>query len=293
MQHLKTIFFFKPANLNNIKRYKTNHINMKVSLLIATYNWPEALSLVLESVQNQSVLPNEIIIADDGSKDETRQLIENFKRKTTIELHHIWQEDKGFRLAEIRNKAIAKAQYDYIIQIDGDIILHKDYIKDHLHFAKKNTSITGPRVLLSKKATQLALTNKITTFSPFTKNIKNRFNALHVPFINHFLKPKTAPIEKLIFKVRGCNMSFWREDLLEVNGYEENFKTWGREDSELVARLLKKGVGLRKLRLAGIQYHLDHNEQDKNNIELNNAILEKNSATTSFWCENGIFKQKE
>ena len=83
---------------------------MKVSLLIATYNWPEALSLVLESVQNQFVLPNEIIIADDGSKDETRQLIENFKRKTTIELHHIWQEDKGFRLAEIRNKAIAKAQ---------------------------------------------------------------------------------------------------------------------------------------------------------------------------------------
>jgi glycosyltransferase involved in cell wall biosynthesis len=265
---------------------------MKVSLLIATYNWPEALLLVLESVQNQSVLPNEIIIADDGSKNETRQLIDNFKTTTAIELHHIWQEDIGFRLAKIRNKAIAKAQFEYVIQIDGDIILHKDYIKDHINYAAKNTFITGPRVLLSKEATQLALTNKITTFSPFTKNIKNRFNAVHFPLINQFIRPKKAPIEKLIFKVRGCNMSFWRQDLLDVNGYEEDFKTWGREDSELAARLIKKGVALRKLRLAGIQYHLDHNEQDKNNIEQNNAILEKNKATTSFWCENGISKQK-
>lgn len=263
---------------------------MKVSLLIATYNWPEALSLVLQSVQNQSVLPNEIIIADDGSKNETRQLIDNFKTTTAIELHHVWQEDNGFRLAKIRNKAIAKAQFEYIIQIDGDIILHKDYIKDHINYAAKNSFITGPRVLLSKEATQLALKNKTINFNPFTKNIKNRFNAVYLPFVNRFIESKTSPLEKLIFKVRGCNMSFWRQDLLEVNGYDEQFKTWGREDSELASRLIKKGVGLRKLRLAGIQYHLDHNEQDKNNIELNNAILEKNKATSSFWCENGISK---
>lgn len=263
---------------------------MKVSLLIATYNWPDALLLVLESVKNQSVLPNEIIIADDGSKNETRQLIDNFKATTAITTHHIWQEDNGFRLAKIRNKAIEKAQFEYIIQIDGDIILHKDYIKDHINYAKKNTFVTGPRVLLSKEATLLALTNKITAFSPFTKNIKNRFNAVHFPIVNQFISPKKAPLEKIIFKVRGCNMSFWRQDLLDVNGYEEDFETWGREDSELAARLIKKGVRLSKLRLAGIQYHLDHNEQDKNNIELNNSILAKNNATSSFWCENGITK---
>ena len=263
---------------------------MKVSLLIATYNWPEALSLVLESVQKQTVLPNEIIIADDGSTEETRDLIERFKQRSTIELHHVWQEDNGFRLAKIRNKAIAKAQFEYIIQIDGDIILHKDYIKDHISSAEKNTFITGPRVLLSKETTQLALKNKTIIFNPFSKNIKNRLNAVHLPFVNRFMGSKTSPLEKLIFKVRGCNMSFWRKDLLEVNGYDEQFNTWGREDSELASRLIKKGVGLRKLRLAGIQYHLDHNEQDKNNIELNNAILEKNSATTSFWCENGVSK---
>jgi glycosyltransferase involved in cell wall biosynthesis len=264
---------------------------MKVSLLIATYNWPDALFLVLESVKSQSILPNEIIIADDGSKNETQLLINNFKATTAITTHHIWHEDAGFRLAKIRNSAIVQAQFDYIIQIDGDIILHKDYIKDHINLAKKNTFITGPRVLLSKETTELALENNITTFNPFTKNIKNRLNAMHFPFVNKFIKSKNDPLKKLIFKVRGCNMSFWRKDLLDVNGYEEDFETWGREDSELAARLIKKGVGLRKLRLAGIQYHLDHNEQDKNNIELNNAILDKNNKTSSFWCENGIIKR--
>ncbi|CAH0336293.1 Chondroitin synthase [Flavobacterium sp. CECT 9288] len=266
---------------------------MKVSLLIATYNWPEALLLVLESVKNQSVLPNEIIIADDGSNNETRQVIENFRTTTVIELHHIWQEDIGFRLAEIRNKAIVKSQFEYIIQIDGDVILHKDYIKDHIYYAAKNTFITGPRVLLLKETTQFALTSKITKFNPFTRNIKNRFNAIHAPLINQLIRPKKTPVEKLIFKVRGCNMSFWRQDLLDINGYEEDFKTWGREDSDLSARLIKKGVALRKLRLAGIQYHLNHNEQEKNNIEQNNAILDKNKKATSFWCENGISKQNE
>jgi hypothetical protein len=264
---------------------------MKVSLIIATYNWPEALLLVLESIKNQSILPNEIIIADDGSKDETRKLIEDFKKTTTLQVNHIWQEDKGFRLSKIRNKAILEAQFEYIIQIDGDIILHPNYIKDHLTHSKKNTFISGPRVLLSKSATQIALTNKIIKFSPLTKNVKNRLNAVHFPLVNRLIKPETTPIDKLIFKVRGCNMSFWRTDLIEVNGYEEDFKTWGREDSELASRLIKKGVGLKKLRLAGIQYHLNHNEQDKNNIELNNIILNNNNAASSYWCENGIIKK--
>ena len=88
-------------------------------------------------------------------------------------------------------------------------------------------------------------------------------------------------------------MSFWRNDLLEVNGYDEQFTTWGREDSEIASRLIKKGVGLKKLRLAGIQYHLHHNEQDKNNIGQNNAILDKNKSTSSFWCENGIVKENK
>ncbi|MDG2433977.1 glycosyltransferase family 2 protein [Flavobacterium sp.] len=264
---------------------------MTVSLIISTYNWPNALLLSLQSVEKQTIKPNEIIIANDGSNEETNQVIERFIKKSTIPIQHIWQEDIGFRLALIRNKAIAKSKYDYIIQIDGDIILHDNYIKDHIYYAAKNTFLTGPRVLLSAETTQLTLINNNIKFTPFSKKIKNRLNAVHFPIINKFINAKNSPAEKLIFTVRGCNMSFWRKDLIEINGYDENFTTWGREDSEITSRLFKKGLSLKKLRLAGIQYHLYHHEQDKNFLEVNNKILEKNKSTHTFWCSDGIVKK--
>ena len=87
------------------------------SLIIATYNWPEALNLVLLSIQKQTILPNEIIIADDGSSSKTQMLIADFQKIFSIPLIHVWHEDKGFRLAKIRNKAIKIANFSYIIQI--------------------------------------------------------------------------------------------------------------------------------------------------------------------------------
>ena len=125
--------------------------DISVSIIIPTYNWPEALNLCLQSVLVQSILPGEIIIADDGSKQETSDLINNIKRKSPIPIIHVWQEDNGFRLAQIRNKAIAKSCKDYIIQIDGDVILHKDFIKDHIRFARKGSFVSGSRVLINEK----------------------------------------------------------------------------------------------------------------------------------------------
>lgn len=263
---------------------------MKVSLLISTYNWEKALNLCLKSVLGQSVLPDEIIIADDGSKEETKKVINYFQSISTVPIIHIWHEDKGFRLAEIRNKSIAAAKHEYIIQIDGDIILHKNYIKNQKSFAKKGIFMTGPRVLLLSEITKSTFETENIKFNPFSKNIKNRFNALYFPILNYFTSAKSEPIEKLIFKVRGCNMSFWKEDLIDINGYDEGFTSWGREDSEIAFRLIKKGVKLKKLRLAAIQFHLYHKEQDKNNLEINNAILEKNKNLNSFTCKNGIKK---
>lgn len=264
---------------------------MTVSIIIATYNWPKALSLVLDSIKNQTILPNEIIIADDGSTAETKQLIDDFKQQNNIILNHIWHKDDGFRLAEIRNKAIAATSSDYIIQIDGDVILHPKFIANHIKFAKKNTFISGSRVLLSDDTSQLAIENNKIFFSAFSKKIKNRFNALYIPFLNLFTNSKISPIEKLIFTVRGCNMSFWRKDLLDINGYDEQFKSWGREDSELALRLLNKGISLKKIKFAAIQFHLYHKEQDRSAIESNNLILKNNGRTADFYCVNGIIKK--
>jgi glycosyltransferase involved in cell wall biosynthesis len=119
---------------------------MKTSLLISTYNWPRALELVLLSAANQKVMPDEILIADDGSTEETKDLIESFKKKLLIPIYHFWHEDKGFRKSIILNKAIASAKGDYIIQVDGDCIMHKNFVGDHKAMAKQNTYLYGSRV---------------------------------------------------------------------------------------------------------------------------------------------------
>jgi glycosyltransferase involved in cell wall biosynthesis len=126
---------------------------MKTSLIITTYNWPESLELILKSILLQTEFPNEIIIADDGSKIETTNLINYYKKISNIPIIHIWQEDLGFRASEVRNKAIKECNYEYIIQIDGDTVLHKDFIKDHKNLATKNCFISGSRVLVGKETT--------------------------------------------------------------------------------------------------------------------------------------------
>ena len=112
---------------------------MRVSLIITTYNRPDALMLVLQSIANQTKLPEEVIIADDGSDDKTKKLITNYQESSSLNIIHSWQEDKGFRLAKSRNKAIAISNFEYIILIDGDVILHPKFIQDH-----KGTWIKNP-----------------------------------------------------------------------------------------------------------------------------------------------------
>ena len=116
---------------------------MNCSLIICTYNWPEALSLVLSSVATQSILPNEIIVADDGSSESTARVIEEFSNKTSIPIIHSWQEDVGCRIPHSRNRAIAKSNFEYIIMIDGDTVLHESFIKDHKRFAQEGLYIQG------------------------------------------------------------------------------------------------------------------------------------------------------
>lgn len=263
---------------------------LKTTLIIATYNWPEALDLVLRSVIRQNELPDEVIIADDGSKDKTAQLIKEYQGNFPIPLLHIWHEDNGFRLSEIRNLGIAKARYEYIIQIDGDVILHPDFVKEHKKFAQKNCFITGSRVLLSPEISKKSLEKKNIDFNVFSEGVNNRFNAIHFPFYNTFSKPENSPMEKMTTRIRGCNMSFWKQDLLEVNGYDEDFVGWGREDSDIVIRLIKKGCFRKKIKLAAIQYHIYHKENDKINLEENHRLMEIAMKELSFKAKNGIMK---
>lgn len=259
---------------------------MKAALLISTYNWPEALELVLKSAAAQSMQPHEILIADDGSKDETRELINDFKKISTTKVVHVWHEDNGFRRSKILNKAIAKSNADYIIQIDGDCIMHKDFVKDHQAMAAENQFLFGSRVNIQQSFLDDLFGKKKINFSILSKGIKNRTRTLRIPFLSKIFQPDAGLSKKL----RGCNLSFWKKDFIAINGYNEDFEGWGREDSEMVIRLLNSGHMGRRLRYRGIVYHIWHLVKDKSRFELNDALQNKAVAENRKRCENGIDK---
>ena len=257
---------------------------MNCSLIICTFNWPKALELVLLSVNSQSELPNEVIVADDGSDKSTAIVIEKFSKKTSIPVVHSWQKDNGCRIPHSRNRAISKSKYEYIIMVDGDTVMHKDFVKDHKRFAQKKIYIQGSRVLL-----QSEFTNQIISNGEFKKphfflhDSKNKTNMLNIPFLSKVMSYFKS---QNLNRIRGCNYSLFKEDILSVNGFNEDITTWGREDSEFVQRLFNNGVKKLHLKFSGIQYHLYHIEREHNNI--NDNILQNTINKKEKWCTSGI-----
>lgn len=254
------------------------------TLVISTYNWPEALELVLLSLIKQNILPNEVIIADDGSDEKTKNLIANFKKKITIPLTHVWHEDNGFQKSIIMNKAIALAKNDYIIEIDGDIIMDENFIKDHLTFAKKGNYLFGSRVNIQENLLPTLYQNKYTQFNFFSNGIKKRTRTIRIPFLMEF----SGETEIISSKLRGCNVSFWRDDFIKINGYNESLTGWGKEDSEMIQRLHNINILGKRLKFAGIVFHIYHHELSKNRLEINNDIEKETLEKKIKFAEKGI-----
>ncbi len=263
---------------------------MLVSLLISTYNWKEALSLCLYSVFSQTVKPAEILIADDGSRDDTRQLIEEMRAKTDISIVHVWHEDKGFRLSAIRNRSIAQAKGDYIIQIDGDIILDKNFISDHLELAEKGYFVCGSRVLLGRMYTARLLRGLESHPATLKQDYRFMLNGFRSHILRHYLANRYAKHSML--SIRGCNMAFWKDDLMRVNGYNETLEMWGQEDVEISYRLIHAGVQKKQLKMGGVQFHLYHKFASRENLEYHEQVLHRVIENKTVWCENGIVKDK-
>lgn len=261
---------------------------MLVSLMISTYNWKEALSLCLYSAFRQTVKPCEILIADDGSHDDTRQLIENMRSKTDIPIVHIWHEDKGFRLSAIRNRSIERAKGDYIIQIDGDVLLDKYFIADHLELAEKGCFVCGSRVLLSRLGT-IRLFRGVETHPRLLKqNLSFLMNAFRSRRLRQYMANRYA--KHSMRRIRGCNMAFWKEDLLRVNGYNEALEMWGQEDAEIAYRLVNVGIRKKQLKMGGVQFHLYHKPASRANLEYHDRVLKQAIEEKTVWCEKGIVK---
>lgn len=258
---------------------------MTTSLIITTYNRPDALELVLESVLLQSQLPDEVIIADDGSKEDTRKVIQKFKANASIPVIHSWQEDLGFRAARSRNLAIAQSKKDYLILLDGDMVLHRKFIDSHIKHAQEGFFLQGGRTLVKESATQSLLENlNQPKFSVFSKEIKNKLNSLHSYFLSNFFSRKKQSLKG----TRTCNFSLWKKDLIAVNGFNEKIQGWGREDTEMVVRLMNNNIQRKNLKFCGIAYHLYHQAEGKSALKRNHEILEQAIQEKLNWCEAGI-----
>ena len=259
---------------------------MRVSLIITTYNWPESLFLVFKSIENQTIVPEEVVIADDGSTVETKEVITKFQKDSELNIIHSWQEDNGFRAAKSRNKAIAKSYGDYIILIDGDIILHPKFVQDHLNNAKAGYFIQGARVLFTQDTTEQIIISKRISFSFFSKGLNSKKNSIH----SNFLSKIFSTYKNSLRGTRCCNIAFFKQDCINVNGFNNEFEGWGREDSEFVVRLFNNGLNRKNVRFNAIQYHLWHKEIDRMSLDCNNQLLQNSIENKLKVCKKGINK---
>lgn len=256
------------------------------SLIIATYNWPAALDVILRSVRAQRVMPDEVLIADDGSGEDTRLVVMAHQTDFPVPLKHVWHEDRGFRLAAIRNEAIRQAQGDYILQIDGDIVLHPRFVEAHSAFAERASYVQGSRCMLSRERTARMLTDRSPRVSLLASGLKNRLNGLYLPPLSSLVRGPSDPDRR----TRGCHMAFWRSDLLAVNGYDERFEGWGREDSELAARLIHAGIRRRNFKFGAVAYHLWHPEATRAAFPANHERYVETISNRRCWCDAGLLQ---
>ena len=265
---------------------------MKVGLIISTYNWKEALNAVLESVKLQTYLPDEIVVCDDGSTQDSAELVKNHQEGFPSILKYVWQEDNGFRAAASRNNGINELSGDveYIVIIDGDMILHPKFIEDHIRFADKKCFVQGSRVLISEeKTTQILSRGKINSiFNFLSKGISKRKNTIHLRFVSSLLDRPNKQLKG----IRSCNMGFWKKDLYAVNGFNEEFEGWGREDTELAVRLFNKGLMRKNIKFSAIAYHLYHKEKSKLAVSINDQHLFQTISSKISWCNKGLIKSE-
>ncbi|HTE31413.1 MAG TPA: glycosyltransferase [Chryseolinea sp.] len=272
--------FYKYSKLLEANR------SLKVSLIITTYNRKDALEAVLNSALHLDPQPDEIIVADDGSTADTREVVEKFVPRFTIPLRHCWHEDEGFRLAAIRNKAIAMASHPYIVLVDGDMIMPAQFIGDHKAAAWQGRLVQASRVLLDERSTGAAIQQGKVKFNFFDAGIGNRKNTISSRLLSSIFSHYSTNI----YRVRGANLAFWKSDVVLVNGFNEDFAGWGREDSEFVVRMGNRGIRKFHLKFAGFAYHLYHKENTRDLLQRNQAIVDEAIRQKSSYCDNGIKK---
>ncbi len=248
-----------------------------ISVIVSTYNREDALEAVLRSLAAQSDTDFEVVVADDGSGPATAALVEAWKSKFGRRLDHVWQEDRGFRAAEIRNRAILASRGVYCIFLDGDCIARPDFVAMHRRLAEPGWFVTGNRILLSRALTRDVLDGQLAAEhwglrDWMAQRLRGGINRLAA-----LLRLPLGPLRRLRSQAwqgaRSCNLAVWRSDLDRVDGFDADYSGWGKEDSDIIVRLLRAGVRRKDGVFATGVLHLWHAEADRGHLAENERKL--------------------
>lgn len=259
---------------------------MKISLIIAYYRNPIALELILKSLKKQKYQNFEIIIAEDDTKSEFK-FLESFRLPQKIK--HVFQEKKdGFRKNKILNRAIAASEGDFLVFIDGDCILHKNFISSYVSASSNDYILFGRRVMLGEQTTRELYRQKDLSLLSFRKLLfsdsKKLKYALYLPVITGIRRRG----------IWGCNWGVHKKHMLAVNAYDEDYRTAGvGEDNDIEWRLQKLGLKLKSIRFSALQFHLHHavNYSD-HDVQIGFRQLKTKMQTGKIYCKNGLKKTK-
>lgn len=251
---------------------------MKISAIVNTYNWPEALRLVLSSLAGQISRDFEIVVADDGSGEATRAVVEDFARRSSVPIRHVWHEDEGFRRAKILNAAIRACEAPYLVFLDGDCIVQPDFLARHHALSRTNHLVTGSRILLGQRLSAELCSSGAWDYGAFRRGaVGYRLRGDISKIAPLFVRMPNSPLRDyrgfVWRRIKGCNLACWKDDAGAVGGYNENMTGWGHEDAEFVFRMQHRGVIRRSGTWATEVLHLWHKMPDKSNAEKNRRLV--------------------
>ncbi len=263
-----------------------------ISVVITTYNRPDALTAVVEACFMQDDKNFEIIIADDGSTANTRDAIAQLAARAPMPLRHVWQPDAGFRAAMARNRGTLAATGDYIIFLDGDCVPQRDFIARHRALARPGFLVSGSRILLSQALTERVLRDRIDVAGlGLLERLRCRLRGDMNKVLQTMLRwPDLGRVRRSFSwrRIKSCNLGVWKADLEKVNGFDESFVGWGHEDSDLVLRLFHAGVVRKDGALATEVLHLWHREARRDEESSNRKVVLARAASKTIQAERGL-----
>ncbi len=265
---------------------------MKASLFVSTYEMPHHLRLVCAALARQSFRDVQVVFCDDGSGEETRAIIESFRKTSGLETEHVWQEHDGFRKCRILNEGLRRAKGEIFIFLDGDCVPHKDYIRDHVKQQEPGRYLAGRRVELGEEFSRTLTPEKVAAgyFDwPRPALIQSALSG-ETEFLNRSIRVPFAPLRRVlkmdrVVDLKGCNYSVSRKDLEAINGFDEAYEGYGREDTDAELRLQHLGLRIKSIKGLAIQFHVWHPRREF--TPRNDDRLEELKRSKRVRCELG------